>query len=195
MPKCPNGHSNPKDQQLCQECDALIISSPKRLSNHTLWIILSTSVVAAVLLAAILGVVVMRRSGTQPPSTPTAGANAMMQQWWSSAHEHFDELQSAVSDSQQALKRQDDATLQKSCQVLHDAGTVKLRAHLPAPDPDLTAELDAAINDAHDAAHMCLSAISGSQNNYAGEFVSNLDQAEMHLKAALDIVNKGLLTA
>ena len=42
---------------------------------------------------------------------------------------------------------------------------------------------------------MCLAAISGSLNNYFGEFAANLDQAEMHLKAALSLVNKSLLTA
>ena len=195
MPKCPNGHSNPKNQQLCHECDALIVPRSGRLSNRTLWIVLSTSVVSAVILAVVLGFVALHRAEPQRSSAPTTSTTAAMQQWWSTAHEHFDELQSAVRDSQQALKRQDDATLQKSCQQMHDAGVVKLRAHLPAPDPDLTAELDAAINDAHEAAHMCLSAISGSENNYAGEFVSNLDQSEKHLEAALDIVNKGLLTA
>ena len=118
-----------------------------------------------------------------------------MQQWWSAAHEHFDELQGALEDSRAALELRDEPALEPSCQEMHDAGVVRLRAHLPAPDPDLTAELDAAINDAHDAAHMCLSAVSGSLNNYAGEFVSNLDQAEKHLEAALAIVNKGLLTA
>jgi hypothetical protein len=118
-----------------------------------------------------------------------------MQQWWSAAHTHFDELQRAVGDTQEGLKRQDEAVLRISCQEMHDAGTVDLRAHLPAPNPDLTAELDAAINDAHEAAHMCLAAINGSLNNYAGEFAANLDQAERHLAAALAIVNKSLLKA
>jgi hypothetical protein len=39
---------------------------------------------------------------------------------------------------------------------------------------------------------MCLSRVNGSPNNYAGEFVSNLDQAEMHVRAALNIVNQSL---
>lgn len=118
-----------------------------------------------------------------------------MQQWWSGAREHFTELQGAVKDSRAALKRQDEPALERSCQQMHDAGVVDLRAHLPSPDPDLTAELDAAITDAHDAAHMCFAAMSGSLNNYFGEFGSDLDQAEMYLSAALDIVNKHLLTA
>jgi hypothetical protein len=196
MPTCPNGHRNPRNQQLCEECDALIMpASPKRsLSDRAWWVIISASV-AAVVLAAVLGVVVTHRAEPETFSAPTTAETTAMQQWWSAAHEHFDELQGAVDDSRAALERQDEAVLQKSCQDMHDAGAVDLRAHLPAPDPDLNAELDAAINDAHDAAHMCLAALNGSLNNYAGEFVSNLDQAAMHLKAALGIVNKSLLTA
>ena len=64
------------------------------------------------------------------------------------------QLRRAVTDTQEGLARRDEAVLQKSCQDMHDAGTVDLRAHLPTPDPDLTAELDAAINDAHEAAHL-----------------------------------------
>jgi flagellar hook-basal body complex protein FliE len=196
MPTCPNGHRNPRNQQLCRECDALIIPAKKRrLSDRALWIIVSTGVVAAVVLATVLGVVATHRTEPVTSSAPTTAGSVAMQQWWSAAREHFDELQGALDASRGALERHDQPALEKSCQQMHDAGVVKLRAHLPAPDPDLTAELDAAINDAHDAAHMCLAAISGSLNNYFGEFAANLDQAEMHLKAALSLVNKSLLTA
>ena len=194
MPRCPNGHHNPRHQQLCSECDALIVPAKTRtLSDRAWWIILSTAVVAAVALAAVL--VVVYRAAPETSSAPTTAESTAMQQWWSAAHEHFDELQGALDDSREALARADEPALEKSCQTLHDAGTVELRAHLPAPDPDLTAELDAAINDAHDAAHMCLAAISGSLNNYVGEFAANLDQADKHLKAALGIVNNSLLEA
>lgn len=194
MPKCPNGHSNPKTQLLCSECDALIPPPSKRSSDRTLRIVLSTSVAAAAILAVVLGVIVTDRPGSQASSAPTTSAAAAIQQWWSAAHDSFDELQSAVSDSQQALDRQDGATLEKSCQSMHDAGAVNLKAHLPSPDPELTAELDAAITDSHEAAHMCLSAVHGSLNNYAGEFVADLDQAAKHLKAALHLVSKNRLT-
>jgi hypothetical protein len=93
------------------------------------------------------------------------------------------------------LADKDEAVLQKSCQDMHDAGAVDLRAHLPAPDADVTAEIDAAINDAHEASHMCLAAISGSLNSYAGEFDADLEQADKHLQAALAMINKGRLTA
>lgn len=193
MPKCPNGHQNPRHQQLCAECDAIIIPAAKRpFSDRALRIIVSAS--AVVVLAAVL-VAVTHRAEPGPSSAPPSTGNAAIQQWWSGAHKHFDGLQGAVKASREALEHRDEPELGPSCQTMHDAAAVELRADLPSPDPDLTAELDAAINDAHDAAHMCLSAVSGSLNNYAGEFVSNLDQAERHLEAALDIVTRSLLEA
>ena len=196
MPKCPNGHRNPRDQQLCEVCDALIVPTEKRaLSGRAWWAIIAASVVAAVVLAAVLGVVVTHRGGPETSSAPANAENTAMQQWWSAARGHFDELQGAVADTREALERQDEAMLRSSCQDMHDAGAVDLRAHLPTPNADLTAEIDAAINDVHEAAHMCLAAASGSMNNYAGEFAANLDQAEKHLESALGIVNKKLLTA
>ena len=177
-------------------CDALIVPAEKRpLSGRTWWAIIATSVVAAVVLAAVLGVIVTHRSGTDTSSSPATAGNAALQQWWSEAREHFEQLQRAVDDTRDGLKRQDEAVLEKSCQQMHDAGVVDLRAHLPAPDPDLTTEIDAAINDAHEAAHMCFAAMHGSLNNYSGEFAANLDQIDMRLKAARDIINKSFLTA
>ena len=183
-------------RQLCGECDALIVPAKKRsLSDRKLWVIISTSVVAAVVLASALGVIVTHRSEPETSLPPTSLASAAMQQWWSGAHEHVDELHDAIDDSRRALEGFDESAMKRSCPQMHDASTVKLQAHLPAPDPDLNAELEAAMNDVHAAAHVCLAALAGSQNNYAGEFVSNLEEAERHLEAAQDIVNKSLLTA
>jgi hypothetical protein len=125
---------------------------------------------------AVVGLVLAQRSELETASAPTTTEITAMQRWWSPAHEHFDKLQGAVDDTREGLKRQDEVVLQKSCQDRHDAGAVDLRAHLPAPDSDLTAEIDAA--NAHEAAHMCLAAVSRSLNNYAGEFVANLNQAD-----------------
>ena len=177
-------------------CDALMVPVEKRpLSGRTWWTIIATTVAAAVILATILGVVVTRRPQAETSSAPTTTATAALQRWWSGAREHFEALRGAVDDTRESLKRQDESTLQNACQALHDAGVVDLRAHMPTPDPDLTAEIEAAINDAHDAAHMCLSAANGSLNNYSGEFAADLDQIDLHLKAALDIVNGSRLTA
>jgi hypothetical protein len=196
MPTCPNGHHNPKNQQLCTICDAMIVPTQERSVSGRAWrAVIVTSIIAAVALAAVLVAIVTHRTGPETSSTPTTTADAAMTQWWSTAQEHFDALQNAVDDTRKGLANQDEAVLRKSCQDMHDTGAVDLRAHLPAPDPDVTAEIDAAINDAHDASHMCLAAISGSLNNYAGEFDADLEQADKHLQAALAMINRGRFTA
>ena len=52
------------------------------------------------------------------------------------------------------------------------------RVALPAPDPQLTAELRAAIDDFHSAAHLCLAGIAGAQTNYHSEFVADMFVAD-----------------
>jgi hypothetical protein len=123
---------------------------------------------------------------------PTTDGTTAIQQWWSGAHKHFTELQSALDDSQRALERLDGPALEAACQRMEDAAGVDLPAHLPTPDPDLTSELAAATADAHAAAHMCLSAAAGSVNNYHGEFAADVDQADKHLTAAQELINKAL---
>jgi hypothetical protein len=78
---------------------------------------------------------------------------------------------------------------------MHDTAGVELQAHMPTPDPDLTAELQAGAEDSHAAAHMCLSAAAGSMNNYHGEFRASLDQAGKHVSAAEELINQALTTS
>ncbi|WP_019971550.1 hypothetical protein [Mycobacterium sp. 141] len=194
MPKCPNGHRNPKNQQLCSQCDALIVANAAhRPSSGSPWrYAVPVSVATSILLATALGFAV---GHNVVPETPRTDVHTSTQHWWVVARPSFDELRNSLLDTRSALARQDTSALGTVCRTLHDAAVVKLRAQLPAPDPQLTAELDAAINDAHDAAHMCLAAISGSQNNYGGEFRSALDQADRNLTAALVSVNDSLSEA
>ena len=42
---------------------------------------------------------------------------------------------------------------------------------------------------------MCLSAAAGSLNNYHGEFAADVDQADQHLTAAQELINKALTHA
>lgn len=90
---------------------------------------------------------------------------------------------------------QDAETLQKACQQLHDAAGVHVPARLPTPDPQLTSELQAAAQDAHEASHMCLAAAAGSMNSYRGEFAADIAQADKHLAAAQEIVDQSVTTS
>lgn len=191
---CPNGHHNPAHQQLCQVCDALIVptSAENTRSARRRSVLLFTSagaILLAVVVAGLVAVVVTNGRGT--PRPPDEVDSAAVRQWWSTAREHFDELKDAVDVANGAVEKQLDPKLIKdSCQQMHDAADVKLQAHLPSPDRALTAELGAAIQDLHAAAHMCLSVIAGSMNSYGGEFEADLQQGEKHLDAALAIINK-----
>jgi hypothetical protein len=194
MPKCPNGHRNPKNELLCRQCDALMVPTAVRRSSsdNAGRYVLPVSVATSVLLATALGFTVTEHAVRE---APTADLHTSTQHWWLAARTPVDEVRNTLLDTRSALQQQDATALGTSCHKLHDAAVVRLRAQLPSPDPQLTAELDAAINDAHDAAHMCLAAIDGSQNNYVGEFRSALDQVDRNLTAVLMTVNNSLSSA
>jgi len=119
---------------------------------------------------------------------------APLQRWWAESHGDVEALQGTIYDTQHALAIRNPDAVAASCQRMHDAGELTLKARLPAPDPVLTTDLAGAIEDAHAAAHLCLAAEAGSLTNYAGEFHSDLEQAVRQLQAAQDLVNK-LMTA
>lgn len=196
MVNCPHGHPNPAHYEFCGECGAPIDTVAEALEAgkwyRTKWAVVGAGVLAiVVIVGAAVTIAVTRTERTGTPA-PTIDGTAAIQEWWSGAHKHFTELESALEDSQRALDRMDDAGLESACQRMHDAAGVDLPAHLPTPDPDLTSELTAATADAHAAAHMCLAAIAGSENNYHGEFPADVDQAEKHLSKAQELINKAL---
>lgn len=78
---------------------------------------------------------------------------------------------------------------------MHDVAAVQVPAYLPAPEGGLGAELSAAAADAHSAAHMCLSVVEKTPNNYDGEFVSNLEQSGRQVKSAMATANEYLAGA
>jgi hypothetical protein len=193
MVSCPNGHANPPHWEFCGECGTPIDEVAEELESRawyrTKWAIVGAGVLAVLVVSAVAVAVTVNPGGEQPNSTGTVA----IQEWWSEAHEPFTELRNALDDAQRALARLDPTGFEAACRTMHDAGEVELQAHLPTPNPDLTSELRAAIEDSHSAAHLCLSAAAGSIENYDGEFIANVDQAERHMKAAQDLIN-GTLT-
>ncbi len=117
---------------------------------------------------------------------------AAISQWWNEAYPDVTALQAVLDEAQRALRRREPVALASACQVMHDVAAVQVPAHLPAPDGDLGAELGAAAEDAHSAAHMCLSVIDQTPNNYDAEFVSNLEQASRQVKSAISSANEYL---
>jgi hypothetical protein len=200
MANCPDGHPNPAHYEFCGECGAPIDTAAEESETdkwyRTKWAIVGAGVLAVlVIVGAAVTLAVTEGSDRSSSSASTTDGSAAIQQWWSGAHQHFTELQNALDDSQRALDRLDSAGLEAACQRMHDAAGVDLQAHLPTPDPDLTSELAAATADAHAAAHMCLSLAAGSANSYGGEFAADVDQADKHLTAAQELINKALTHA
>lgn len=164
------------------------MSAPPTYTSRRRSIAAVAATVAIVLTLAIAALVLASRADDPGEIAPVD--RAALLDWWTAAEPHVVDLQDAVGDSQRALQRMDGPVLAAACQRMHDASAVEIPAHLPAPDRDVSAELSAATEDAHAAAHMCLSALGRSPNNYDIEFVSNLDQAGRHLRAAQEIVNR-----
>ncbi|MEV3901500.1 hypothetical protein AB0K11_04180 [Mycobacterium sp. NPDC050551] len=102
----------------------------------------------------------------------------------------FSELQGAIDATQRAVMHLDGPNLRTACHRMHDAAAVGMPAHLPAPDRDVNAELAASAEDAHTAAHMCLAVAEKSPNTDDAEFISHLDLADEHVKAAVAGVNR-----
>jgi hypothetical protein len=115
-----------------------------------------------------------------------------MAAWWTSAKADVLELQNALNDTDSAAGRWDTAGVSEGCQRIHDAADVKIPAHLPSPDPNLTAELTAADHDAHTASHMCLAVFAQSRNSYAAEFKAATGQAQIHIAAAISLVEEAV---
>lgn len=196
MVTCPNGHHNPSGFDLCGECGALIEETAAEVTSwyRTKWALIGASgVVALVVLAAVV-VLAMDRSGDRSESSVAAPAGQeAIPQWWANAHTPVTELRQSLTDAMRSLDRMDSAGLEESCQKMHDLGGVGVHTYLPAPVPELTSELVAAAEDAHAAAHMCLSLAAGSQNTYNGEFLASVEQAERRLVHAQELINEALL--
>ncbi len=198
MVECPHGHPNPAGWQLCGECGSPIEVTPDASDGvwyRTKWAIAAAIVVAAIVLSSAAITLVVTDDQHAGPSAPESAGQAAVLDWWSASREPFVDLQRSLADAQQALADVDREAMDEACRQMHDSAAVDLRAHLPAPTPELTSELEAATEDAHAAAHMCMSVLARSTNSYDGEFPVDVEQAEKHLQAAQELVRQALAGA
>jgi hypothetical protein len=166
-----------------------------RSRRRTKWLI--GTAIAVVLFAGVPAGMAVVNHHTRPTasSAPTTPKDTALQQWWAGAQKDFTDMRSASEDIDQAFSRFGPGTLATACQHVHDAAEIRMQSHLPSPNPELTAELRAAVEDFHSAAHLCLAVAAGSPANYDGEFLSLMAQANRHMRAAQDIINKILTNA
>lgn len=198
MVECPRGHHNPDGWQLCGECGSPIESTPDDSRDgwyRAKWAIAAVGVLAAIVFSAAAITFVRSDDQQAGPSAPAPTDQGAVLEWWSQAREPFTDLQQSLADARRALATVDRSAMDEACLQMHDTAAVDLRAHLPAPTPELTSELEAATQDAHTAAHMCLSVLARSRNSYDGEFPVDVEQAEKHLLAAQELVRQALVGA
>lgn len=191
----PNASPNPYGEQSCGQHGVAGVAQPapsrRAWKRRTKWSIAVAGIIVTLSFAGgAAGIVATKGTPHTSSSTPTTSAMAAMQQWWSAARDDFTDTQKAAADVQQAFAAFRPGALAAACQKVHDAAEVRLQSHLPSPNSELTAELHAAIEDYHSAAHMCLAVVAGSPVNYDGEFFSSMAQANKHMNAAHDIITK-----
>lgn len=177
----------------------MTIVPPNRPSKRwTKGLVAAAAVVAALSFAGGAAVIFATKAdhhtGSSAPTTSTTSDITALQQWWSSARDDFIDVKDASQQTQLAIDVIKPGALAAACQHVHDAAEVRLKSHLPTPNTELTAELQAAIEDFHSAAHMCLAVVQGSQVNYDSEFLSSMAEANRHMTAAQEIIDKALIT-
>lgn len=163
--------------------------TPGDRQSWGLWALIAVGAIVIVVCLCVLGIVLTRTDAVQRDGS---SGQMAVKAWWSSAHEHVNDLQNAMDDSQRAMQRKDSAAFEDACRRMHDSAAVSVQTHLPAPDNVLTAELSAAAEDAHAASHMCLAVLAESLNSYDGEFLSTTEQAEKHLRVVMKFVDEAL---
>lgn len=127
----------------------------------------------------------------EPSPPPLAEA---IRAWEEVAGEHFRQSAGALGKVSAASAAGDEEAVRDGCTILHDANAVGLQAHLPTPDPALTAELQRMIDDMNSATHACLRFVENRQSADAEVYQDYLARAVEHLglaKAVLDADRRG----
>ncbi len=179
-------------QQLNPESTEAGLSS-RRPSYRRKWTIAIAGAAVALVVAGATIAVVDAVAG-QHTQTVTAETShrAAISNWWSGAQGDFTALRAALDDSKKAASRNDESAMYAACQEIHDTAEVSLQAKMPTPDALLTARVHAMIEDFNVASHMCLSALSGSTNQDAFEYMTYIDEALRQMHAAEDMVNTSM---
>jgi len=186
-------YPNPPDQEPFGQSGVPIPPGPEppiaESRRRAKWFI--GGAVAALLFAGTAaGVAVMNLTHHTVSSVPTTPGNAAIQQWWAGAEKDFTDMQNASQEVDQAFSHFKPGALAAACQHVHDAAEVGMESRLPSPNPELTAELHAAVEDFHSAAHVCLAVVAGSQADSDGTFFSSMAEGNKHMRAAQSIINR-----
>lgn len=194
MATSPNGQASQATSSSCSQCGSSTDGAneprsarPYRSFARTVWMLGLIGVLAVALLVTLP---VWVRQHTERQSDQSTSVQTAIREWWIDSRADFIAFRTALNDSQEALQQADVEKLNVACERVHDVAAVDLSTRVPTPDARLTAELTAAVVDAHDAAHICMSTIGGALISYRAEFDTDMAQANKHLDAAREIVDR-----
>ncbi|WP_156669555.1 hypothetical protein [Mycobacterium sp. E3339] len=109
-------------------------------------------------------------------------------EWYSQAEVHLANTTKFMQAAVEAIEANDVNALKSACSAVHDEQTIGLQAHLPTPDPALTAALQSQINDFHTATHLCMSLGPNSTPEDLDRADSFVHQAIEDLRTVNDIL-------
>lgn len=119
---------------------------------------------------------------------PVAAATSQtdLADWLSRAAVHIEAIHKAESDAYTVIAKRgpiDDDKLKTSCGQLHDANEA-LRGVMPTPNPQLTVEVQQAIDNFDTATESCTAYFGAGDDAKLNEFWSHSRDAEQHLSSA-----------
>ena len=171
-----------------------VLSSASASRSRSKWLVAKVAVISALLFVSGAAMIFTARDEKRASSPPQATATVTpLQEWWLQANPAFTELRHASLDVLSSVGVASPPTVEAACLHLHDAADVKMAAQLPSPDAELTAQLRAAVDDFHAAAHMCLASLAGAKINYHAEFIAHMVLADRQMSAAQDRINNTLM--
>ncbi|MDT5050374.1 MAG: hypothetical protein QOG75_6278 [Mycobacterium sp.] len=145
----------------------------RRMWHRKKWAVVAAMLVGSVAIVIVVGVIMA-------PHPASSG-------WLSKATPPFQDIQRAGQSLSKALAANDIAGVKTACRQLNGAGQ-RLGATLPSPDPALTSEVQAAVDEITTGSNSCLSLDLGSAVQAdIDRFSSHLKQAKAHLDRAQQI--------
>jgi len=115
-----------------------------------------------------------------------AGSQTDLADWLSKAAVHIQAIHQAESDAYTVIAKPghiDDDKLKASCDQLHDANEA-LREVMPTPNPQLTVEVQQAVDNFDSASESCAAYFGSGADAKLNEFWSLTRTAEQHLSSA-----------
>ena len=124
-------------------------------------------------------------------STPTPPMSVQVHTWYSGTKPHFEGMVDAGNALAQANENQHLVAVNSSCRQLHDAAA-NMQQRMPAPDPELTRALQAAISDYDAGTHFCMAGTQSLDPDELKQSVTFLKSANSRMNAAVAIVHRDL---